>query len=119
MRTRLTPSRRRDAEAALPPAQDGERFVRRQVRRVKGRGSALRECGVDAVHERTGVKRFAEEADGTRRFDLTAQPLLGEGGDEDDRDPTALAQQRRLQLNAAHSRHLDIADQARGLLDER
>src|SRR5215831_4727014 len=74
---------------------------------------------VDEFYQRFSFERLAEEAQGASLYGARPQPLLGEGGHEDDGDAATLRQQRFLQLDAIQARHLQIGDHAGRMLQMR
>src|SRR5215813_8935538 len=74
---------------------------------------------VDEFYQRFTFERLAEEAQGASLYGARPQPLLGEGGHEDDGDAATLRQQRFLQVDAIQARHLQIGDHAGRMLQMR
>ena len=62
------------------------------------------------------IERLTQEAKRAARFGLAPQPFFRMGGDEDGWKIAAPLVQRVQQINAAHSRHLNIRDETDSLL---
>jgi hypothetical protein len=71
----------------------------------------LHDC-VEMPDQCPPVEWLAQEADRSGIQCLRPCALLGKGGNEDDRQATALRQQVTLQLDSAHPGHLHIRDHA-------
>jgi len=75
------------------------------------RSDALQD-GIEAPDQSLAVYRLAEEAGCATRFCASANPLFGEGGNEDHGHPPITGRQLTLQFKSAHPWHLDIHDKA-------
>src|SRR5260370_6560703 len=78
--------------------------------------SATPQCGIEAFDEGMTVDRLAEEGDGTACLCTLADSLFGIGGNEDDRYVRMAYGQRVLEFHSAHSWHLHVRDDARGII---
>src|SRR5216683_7702235 len=78
--------------------------------------SATPQCGIEAFDQGMTVDRLAEEGDGTGRLRALADSLFGKGGNEDDRHVRTAYGQLVLEFHSAHSWHLHVRNQARGVI---
>src|SRR5258708_40017753 len=75
--------------------------------------------GVEAVDNHLAVDGLAEEPRSARRLGALAEAVRGKGSDEDDRHHLFLRKKHGLQVQSAHSWHMDVGDQARRVLPAR
>ena len=71
---------------------------------------------IEVFNQCPGVEGLAQEAGCSGFQCLRPDILLGEGRDEDDRQPVSLRLQKSLQLDSAHARHMNIRDHAAGVI---
>src|SRR5258708_29981979 len=77
-------------------------------------GAAQR--GVEVVDNLLAVDGLAEEPRSARRLGALAEAVRGKGSDEDDRHHLFPGEKHGLQVQPAHSWHMDVGDQARRVL---
>ena len=71
---------------------------------------------IEAFNQCPSVERLTQEAGCSGFQCLRPDILLGESRDEDDRQPVSLRLQKSLQLDSAHAWHLNIRDNAGGVI---
>ena len=69
---------------------------------------ALPQGEIDAFDQYRVIKGLAQEANRPGGERPCPDAFFGEGGDEDDGDLASLRDQRTLQLDARHTRHLNV-----------
>jgi hypothetical protein len=77
----------------------------------------LLEGGGEALDQCVPIERLAEIANRAGGQHLRANPLVGEGRDEDNGHTASLCDQETLQLYTTHARHFNVRDDAGGLLN--
>jgi len=91
-------------------------FLRALLMALMSALSATSQCGIEALDEDMTVDWLAEEGDGTGCLCTPADSLFGKGGDEDDRYARPAYDHLLLKLHSAHSWHLHVRDDARGII---
>jgi len=91
-------------------------FLRAQLMTLMSALSATPQCSIEVLDEGMTVDWLAEEGDGTGCHCTPADSLFGKGGDEDDRYARPAYDQLVLELHSAHSQHLHVRNDARGII---